>query len=449
MIRVKLLTELLPHQVPAYEKLIKIKVGALYLEMGLGKTRTAIELIKNRLDRGKINHVLWFCPCSVKTNLVRDIKKHSEGLLDITTIMGIESISMSDREYLRALDIISKYKCYLIIDESNLIKNFFAKRTSRIIELSTKCEYKLILNGTPVTRDEVDLYSQWYVLDRRIFGYRSYWSFEANHLEYDEYGRVQRVLNVDYLTNKIAPYSYQLKKSDAGIELPPKQYYNYYFGMTSAQTYHYEGVRDLMLADVDEFDSTTIYRLLTALQLVTSGRRMDKLKGHLKHSPFFKDFGDNPRIQALSNNVHGMEGKCIIWCKYTFEIEDVNRLLMEMGFTTALFHGGISLRQREKEMDRFTKDAQFLIANKACGGYGLNLQFCNNMIYYSNDYNWGTRIQSEDRVHRLGQEKTVFITDIIADSKIDERIRDNLDRKGDLDSYITQLLNNKNSLKEL
>ena len=108
MIRVKLLTELLPHQVPAYEKLIKIKVGALYLEMGLGKTRTAIELIKNRLDRGKINHVLWFCPCSVKTNLVRDIKKHSEGLLDITTIMGIESISMSDREYLRALDIISK-----------------------------------------------------------------------------------------------------------------------------------------------------------------------------------------------------------------------------------------------------------------------------------------------------------------------------------------------------
>ena len=88
------------------------------MDMGLGKTRTAIELIKNRYDRGKINHVLWLCPCSVKTNLKRDILKHSRGLLEHTTIIGIESISMSDRAYLKALDIVGKHNCYLIVDES-------------------------------------------------------------------------------------------------------------------------------------------------------------------------------------------------------------------------------------------------------------------------------------------------------------------------------------------
>ena len=449
MIRLKLLTELLPHQVPAVEKLGKIKVGALYMEMGLGKTRTAIELIKNRFDRGKIDHILWFCPCSVKTNLIRDIKKHSKGLLEITTIIGIESISMSDREYLRALETVSKHRCYLIIDESNLVKNFFAKRTARMIELSTKCEYKLILNGTPVTRDETDLYSQWYILDRRIFGYRTYWSFAANHLEYDDYGRVRRVLNVDYLTNKIAPYSYQLKKSDAGISLPSKKYDNFYFEMTVEQEYHYEMVRDEMLSSVDEFDSTTIYRLLTALQLVTSGRQVWGLSTSLRHEPFFKNYLGNPRIRALRNIIKRLDDKCIIWCKYMFEIKEVSKLLSHMGLTFSLFHGGITPRQRELELSSFMKDTQFLVANKACGGYGLNLQFCSNMIFYSNDYNWGDRVQAEDRVHRIGQEKTVFITDIVADSKIDERIKENLDRKEGLDAYVTRLLNDKNSLMKL
>ena len=218
----KTLTSLLPYQVPVYEKLKRIKVNALYLDMGLGKTRIAIEMIMDRFRRGKINHVLWLCPCSVKTNLKRDVLKHSKGLIEHITIMGIESISQSDRTYLKALSVVAKYKCYLIVDESNLVKNYFAKRTQRITELSNKCPYRSILNGTPVTKNEADLFSQWYILDRRIFGYRSFWSFANNHLEYNKYGRVVEVLNVDYLTDKMAPYSYQLKKADVLKDLPPK-----------------------------------------------------------------------------------------------------------------------------------------------------------------------------------------------------------------------------------
>ena len=88
--------------------------------------------------------------------------------------------------------------------------------------------------------------------------------------------------------------------------------------------------------------------------------------------------------------------------------------------------------------------AKFLIANKSCGGYGLNLQFCHNMIYYNNDFNWATRAQSEDRIHRIGQEHTVYITDICADCKIDERILDNLMNKENLaDSFKAELKNKR------
>lgn len=110
------------------------------------------------------------------------------------------------------LKLVEQYDCYLIVDESNLVKNHLAKRTQNIIRLAEKCKYKMILNGTPITRTEQDLYAQWYVLDWRILGYKSFWSFSANHLEYDDTGRVRKCLNTDYLTEKIGPYSYQIKK---------------------------------------------------------------------------------------------------------------------------------------------------------------------------------------------------------------------------------------------
>ena len=47
------------------------------MEMGTGKTRVALELINIRLQKDRIDHVIWLCPCSVKENLKRDIIKHT------------------------------------------------------------------------------------------------------------------------------------------------------------------------------------------------------------------------------------------------------------------------------------------------------------------------------------------------------------------------------------
>ena len=71
---------------------------------------------------------------------------------------------------------------------------------------------------------------------------------------------------------------------------------------------------------------------------------------------------------------------------------------------------------------QFKTVSKFLIANKSCAGYGLNLQFCSYIIYYSNDWDYATRAQSEDRVHRIGQNKNVHIIDICAAYTLDEKI---------------------------
>lgn len=74
-----------------------------------------------------------------------------------------------------SLGLVQSHKVYLIVDESSLVKNHAALRTIHIQQLAENCQYKLILNGTPISRNESDLYSQWMILDWRILGYRSYY----------------------------------------------------------------------------------------------------------------------------------------------------------------------------------------------------------------------------------------------------------------------------------
>ena len=86
------------------------------------------------------------------------------------------------------------------------------------------------------------------------------------------------------------------------------------------------------------------------------------------------------------------------------------------------FDGTIPQKARDSALHEFSCDKQFLVANKNCAGYSLNLQFCSNIIYMSNDWDLGTRLQSEDRVHRIGQRKDVKIIDIYAENTIDEQV---------------------------
>lgn len=422
-------TELFPYQKEAVSKLLPLRIGALYMEMGTGKTRTALEIIQHRLERKKLQKVLWLCPCSVKDNLAADLDKHVSGWKEVIRIEGIESLSSSDRLYLSLLKYVNP-KTMVIVDESNLTKNFFAKRTKRITELGKPARYRMILNGTPVSKNEADLYAQWFFLDPRIFGYRTFWSFAANHLEKDDNGRVRRVLNVDYLADRMKPYSVVMKKEDV-LTLPGKHTRRYRYGLTSGQFSHYSHVADEMLLQVDEADESTIYRTFTALQLITSGRRITSTAKPLQHEPFFEDPHDNPRIQELLEDLPEDE-KCIIWVKFKHESQDIQEVLPDGSW--AVFTGEVPLKKRLTNLKRFREnpECRFLIANKVCGGYGLNLQFCNQAIYYNNDFNYATRAQAEDRIHRIGQDKDVVMIDILSNAKIDSRIIDCLDRKESL-----------------
>jgi SNF2 family DNA or RNA helicase len=319
---------------------------------------------------------------------------------------------------------------------------------NKVIELSKKCPYRLILNGTPISRNEADLFSQFFILDWRILGYQSYYSFAANHLEfktirlpngreYVDRNRVERVLNVDYLSEKIAPYTFQIRKGDC-LKLPEKVYSCETFDMTPEQEKEYDSVEERYIEAVDEIRSETIYKLFTACQHVVSGRHV--LTGpeeHMVTAPIFQNPADNPRVEALMRAVQNLgDEKAIIFCKYQHEIDTLLPLLPG----AVEFSGRVPQAKRQENRERFRGDAQFLVANKACGAFGLNLQFCHNVVFFNNDFNLATRLQAEDRVHRLGQTSEVRIWDVECTGSIDTFILDCLRRKENLAEAFKRLV---------
>jgi SNF2 family DNA or RNA helicase len=81
-------------------------------------------------------------------------------------------------------------------------------------------------------------------------------------------------------------------------------------------------------------------------------------------------------------------------------------------------------------------ELRFFIGNPATAGYGLTLTEATTVIYYANDFNLETRIQSEDRCHRIGQNNSVTYIDLITENTIDERIVKALRNKIDIGAKV-------------
>ena len=152
------------HQRAAIEKLSRLRVGALFMDMGTGKTRTALELVW--LRRKRIAKCVWCCPVSLMEETKREILRHTSCLdTDIHMIgprtreknvpqswwhiVGLESLSSSPR-VVYVLDSLIDGGTFLVVDESTYIKGRRAKRTRRLIRFGARTPYRLILTGTPI-----------------------------------------------------------------------------------------------------------------------------------------------------------------------------------------------------------------------------------------------------------------------------------------------------------
>lgn len=452
-------TELLSHQVEAVAKLLPSRVGALFMEMGTGKTRTAIELV--RLRARKIDRVLWFCPVSLKETVRREILKHTDTAPEevcvfgdrtdertvpkdaMWYVIGLESVSQSRRVALTAAGLATK-DTFAIVDESSHIKGHEALRTRRLIVFCEKCRYRMILTGTPMTQGVPDLFSQMYFLSPKILGYRSWHTFEANHLEYDKRrkGLLIRAHDTQGLAEKMQPYVFQVTKAEC-LSLPEKLYERSYFELTPEQERAYAQAKsdfaDALADDGgDSFNSIPFFYLFTSLQSIVCGfwRYRPEWWRRDRKYPMQEETFPHRRIERMMDVIGRIPSseKVIIWAKYRHCVEEIFQSL-SAAFgpdNVAQFHGGIPTKERGFALDRFRESARFLVSTQASGGYGLTLNEASHVIFYADGFKYSERLQAEDRCHRIGQSRPVTYITLSSNAGIENRIAQAIANKSDV-----------------
>lgn len=403
-------------QQEAIEKLSKLKVGALFMEMGTGKTKVALDLIDSK--KHKVDYVLWICPFSLKGEIEAEKEKwHPE--LDID-IVGCESIGSSDRIYLDLLNKVNGKRVFIVVDESLKIKNIRAKRTKRILNLGEFATYKLILNGTPISKNILDLWTQMDFLSPKILN-MSYLEYKDTYCEYyvrgNLKGMVKRQINIPHLISLISPYIYESK-----LSLDVEQ---------SHSTVCY---------DVDSHEEYQEYK----------NEIFDKYYNPYEDNLNFNAFStklqryyckNSNRQKAIENLIEQIDEKVIVFVRFIESIpEDAHKIT------------GSEKQVQRKEIIKAFKSGKFnvLYITYGCGAYGLNLQFCHNIIFAEQVWDYALQVQAEARIFRLGQSEEVHYYHMICDNVgLEKLISECLNKKtGLLTAIKKEIEKTKGGVKE-
>ena len=465
----KFKTKPFAHQLKALKRSWNKPYFAYFMEMGTGKSKVLIDNISMLYDQGKIDGALIVAPKGVYKNWYdQEIPTHMVKHIDKKMVLWQAMISQKQQKELDSLfetgedlhilimnvealstqkgvDFAKKFlfshRTLMAVDESTTIKNPDAKRTKNICDLGLASRYNRILTGSPVTKSPLDLFKQCEFLQPELLGFSSYYAFRSRFakLKTMNYGGksfqlVTGYKNLDELAEIIKPFSDRILKKDC-LDLPPKTYIKRTIQLSTEQQKLYTQMKRMAIAELHGKTMTTATALvqLMRLQQITCG--------HFKADDGTVKQIKNNRIAELLSVLDEVEGKAIIWCHWRHDIQNVvAALTKEYGPRSVVtYYGDTTSEQRQKaikEIQNPDSEVRFLIGTPQTGGYGITLTEANTMIYFSNGYDLEKRTQSEARIDRIGQTRSMTYVDIIAEKTVYEKIVKALRKKIDIASQI-------------
>ena len=381
----------------AVEKLSEWKIGALFMQPGTGKTRTALTLVGST----PCTEVFWIGPLRTISAIGEEVERWG-GWKVSAFYYGVESLSASDRIYMELVERVeaSKIPC-IVVDESLKIKNVEAKRTKRVLELSKKAQYKLVLNGTPISRNLLDIWPQMEFLSPQILK-MSFCQFKNTFLRWTKVTKrdggkaytkeyIVGVENVDYLYSLIRYYVYEC---DLQLNIAQKWKVKHY-RIGEEERSRYQEIKERYLSDeMLEWRSNNIFMAMTTeLQMAYAlcQEKIDAVKS------IFADEGAEP-------------SETIIFCRFV-----ACRELCKKAFPECTV---LSLQKES---------------------LGLNLQQFSNTIYFDKVWDYALYFQSTRRTFRTGQEKDCRYWELTGDVGLERLIDNNIRKKINLSEYLKRV----------
>lgn len=472
------------HQKKALDHAWGLEAYALFMEMGTGKSKIAVDLHSARFMQGQIEVWVIMCPNALRDNWIdqwqthshlsdipcfvvgdltpkrsADLIKQAERSKRFIAIVGMESLQQKFRggsawDCLIGMIGDRGLKYAVTVDESHMVKNPDANRARNVEEIASHAAYRGIMTGSPIAQGILDLYQQFQILDTNIIGIGDFYSFRNRYAMMGGYENREVIgyQNVEELMGLMKPYVYQCTKAEA-LDLPEKMYSRRVVQMHKDQAKAYKElekemesmIRDLARQDLPiEIIVDSVLTKYNALQQITGGfvNYYDESgEERIRRSAWLVEPGSNPKVkEVLAIAEENPKAKIIIWAKFRNEIAIIaDALAAKYGpQAVAEYHGGFTREERAENLRRFKEDedCRYFIANQQTGGTGLTINESNLVIYFSNSLKLVERLQSEDRNHRIGQKNDVLYIDLVCAGTKDVDVLNAIRDKKDVAEYV-------------
>jgi len=265
-------------------------------EMGCGKTLTAIATAGAAYQAGKIEKVLIVAPTSVCSVWPKEFDEFAAFKANVKVLLGdkakrLKALNDLDNFPFKALKVaVINYEStwrdsifealydwdadMIICDESQRIKTHDAEQSKAMHKLGDRARYKLILSGTPVQNNAIDLYSQYRFLDPTIFG-TNFYQFRNRYARMGGFNRHQIVgyRDLDELIQKEHSIAYRVTKEEA-LDLPEQTFLQRYITMSTKEKGIYDRLKRDSFAELEnggQITATTVLTKLLRLQQFTGG----------------------------------------------------------------------------------------------------------------------------------------------------------------------------------
>lgn len=414
-----------------------------------------------------LNPLHYTGPPGERSRLQKRVKKHN-------LVVASYDIVRNDIEFFSSL-----HWNYCILDEGHVIKNGKTKLSKAVKQLS--CNHRLILSGTPIQNNVLDLWSLFDFLMPGFLGTEK--QFQARYgkpiLQSRDAKSTSKeqeagVLAMESLHRQVLPFILRRLKEDVLQDLPPKIMQDYYCDLSPLQVKLYEDFTRsharknveksvLFLDESSDAKSvspvkksnqgaTHIFQALQYLRKVCNHPALVLSSQHPKYAEIveqlsaqqssLQDIQHAPKLTALKQLLHDCgigvpidpkdtpvvnQHRVLLFCQLKSMLNIVENDLLKIHMPNVTYlrlDGSIPAGSRHSIVNRFNNDPSIdlLLLTTHVGGLGLNLTGADTVIFVEHDWNPMKDLQAMDRAHRIGQKKVVNVYRLITRGTLEEKI---------------------------
>jgi superfamily II DNA or RNA helicase len=438
------------YQLETAKKVLKYFHGRVLLcdEVGLGKTIEAGMLMKEYLLRGMVKNILILTPAPLVSQWQEEMAQKFDIVFTTTDdplfsadpdrfwrgsfIIASIHTAKSSKNFAR---VAGNFYDLVVVDEAHHLKNRGTLNWKLVNEI--KKRFIFLLSATPVQNHLIELFNLITLLKPG--------QFQTERLfkqAYMQRGDSRKPANKERLRELLRDVMIRNTRSAIDLKLPRRFATTARLEPSTAERELYSGITDFARARSDSHPAPLLQLLLReagsspgALRATLLRLRSERGEGVDNLLDLAESVGETAREKALLEILgKNQQDKKVVFLQYLKTLDAVASLLERRGLPFAIFSGDLSAGEKDDAIRRFREDLPILLSTES-GGEGRNLQFCNTLINFDLPWNPMRIEQRIGRLHRIGQNRDVFIF--------------NLSVRGTLEDHILHILENKINMFEM